>query len=98
MNQILKPSHPIECAHFFGGEFVKGRGAEFKIDSPYFGEIVGIAHEATQGELEAALEKAFKEDTQVLAEEFISGREFTIGVFRSKGKIITLPITEIKSQ
>ena len=47
------------------------------------------------GELEAALAKAFKEDEQVLVEEFIKGREFTIGVFRSKGKIITLPITEI---
>jgi D-alanine-D-alanine ligase len=31
-------------------------------------------------------------------EEFISGREFTIGVFKSKGEIITLPITEIISK
>ena len=46
-------------------------------------------------ELGAAIEKAFKEDDQVLVEEFIKGREFTIGVFQSKGKIIALPITEI---
>ncbi len=46
-------------------------------------------------ELGAAIEKAFKEDEQVLVEEFIEGREFTIGVFQSKGKIIALPITEI---
>jgi D-alanine-D-alanine ligase len=46
-------------------------------------------------ELGAAIEKAFKEDDQVLVEEFIKGREFTIGVFRSKGKIIALPMTEI---
>ena len=46
-------------------------------------------------ELGAAIEKAFKEDDQVLVEEFIKGRELTIGVFRSKGKIIALPITEI---
>ncbi len=46
-------------------------------------------------ELGAAIEKAFKEDEQVLVEEFIKGREFTIGVFKSKGKIIALPITEI---
>ena len=31
-------------------------------------------------------------------EEFISGREFTIGVFKSKGDIIALPITEIISE
>jgi D-alanine-D-alanine ligase len=34
----------------------------------------------------------------VLVEEFISGREFTIGVFKSKGEIITLPITEVISK
>jgi D-alanine-D-alanine ligase len=49
-------------------------------------------------ELGAAIEKAFKEDDQILIEEFISGREFTIGVFRSKGEIITLPFTEIKTK
>ena len=49
-------------------------------------------------ELGSAIEKAFKEDDQVLVEEFINGREFTIGVFKSKGEIITLPITEIISK
>lgn len=49
-------------------------------------------------ELDAAIEKAFKEDEQVLVEEFIKGREFTIGVFKSKGQIIPLPITEIITQ
>ncbi|HEY5369103.1 MAG TPA: D-alanine--D-alanine ligase [Hanamia sp.] len=49
-------------------------------------------------ELGAAIEKAFKEDDQVLVEEFIKGREFTIGVFRSKGKTIALPITEVISK
>jgi D-alanine-D-alanine ligase len=33
-----------------------------------------------------------------LVEEFISGREFTIGVFKHQNKIITLPITEIISE
>ncbi len=49
-------------------------------------------------ELGAAVEKAFREDDQVLVEEFIAGREFTIGVFRAKGEIITLPFTEVKSK
>lgn len=49
-------------------------------------------------ELGMAIEKAFIEDEQVLVEEFIKGREFTIGVFRSKGEIIALPITEIISK
>jgi D-alanine-D-alanine ligase len=41
------------------------------------------------------LDKAFKEDDQILIEEFICGREFTIGVFKTKGEIIVLPITEV---
>ena len=49
-------------------------------------------------ELGKAIAKAFKEDDQVLVEEFISGRELTIGVFKSKGEIIPLPITEIISK
>jgi D-alanine-D-alanine ligase len=49
-------------------------------------------------ELGAAIEKAFKEDDQVLVEEFIKGREFTIGVFRSKGKIIALPVMKLRLQ
>lgn len=48
-------------------------------------------------ELGAAIEKAFKEDDQVLVEEMISGREFTVGVFKTQGNIIVLPITEVKA-
>lgn len=59
------------------------------------GSSLGISKVKEAGEIEVALEKAFQEDEQVLVEEFIKGREFTIGIFRSKGKIITLPITEI---
>jgi D-alanine-D-alanine ligase len=49
-------------------------------------------------EFGVAVEKAFKEDDQVLIEEFIEGREFTVGVFKTKGNIVVLPLTEVKSQ
>ncbi len=49
-------------------------------------------------EIGAALQKAFKEDNQVLIEEFIAGRELTIGVYKTKGEIFTLPVTEIISK
>lgn len=48
-------------------------------------------------ELGTAIEKAFKEDDQVLVEEMITGREFTVGVFRSKDEITVLPITEVST-
>ena len=59
------------------------------------GSSIGMSKVNQADELEAALDKAFKEDDQVLVEEFIKGREFTIGVFRRAGKIITLPFTEV---
>ena len=62
------------------------------------GSSLGISKVNTEHELAPALEKAFKEDTQVLVEEFISGREFTIGVFKSKGTLTVLPITEITTE
>jgi D-alanine-D-alanine ligase len=62
------------------------------------GSSLGISKVNTEAELAPALEKAFKEDTQVLVEECISGREFTIGVFKSKGKLTVLPITEIQTE
>lgn len=48
-------------------------------------------------ELGTAIEKAFKEDDQVLVEEMITGREFTVGVFKSQGNIIVLPLTEVRA-
>ncbi len=62
------------------------------------GSSIGMSKVNEAKDLDAAIEKAFKEDDQVLVEEFIKGREFTIGVFKSKGQIIALPITEIISK
>ncbi len=63
------------------------------------GSSIGMSKvNSATDDVAGAIEKAFKEDNQVLVEEFISGREFTIGVFKTKGKIIALPITEIISK
>lgn len=59
------------------------------------GSSIGMSKVSSADGLQEALDKAFKEDNQVLVEEFIKGREFTIGVFKSKGNVITLPMTEI---
>ena len=62
------------------------------------GSSIGMSKVDTISEkLEIAIEKAFKEDNQVLVEEMIEGREFTVGVFKTKGKIIVLPLTEVKA-
>lgn len=62
------------------------------------GSSIGMSKVYEAKELEAAIQKAFKEDDQVLVEQMIKGREFTIGVFKTKGNIVTLPITEVISK
>jgi len=61
------------------------------------GSSIGMSKVNSEAELSAALTKAFKEDDQVLVEEFISGREFTVGVFKIDSRIIVLPITEVST-
>jgi len=62
------------------------------------GSSIGMSKvDQSSDELRAAIEKAFKEDEQVLVEEMINGREFTVGVFRSQGNIIVLPLTEVRA-
>jgi len=61
------------------------------------GSSIGMSRVDKSEHLAAAIEKAFKEDNQVLVEEMVRGREFTVGVFKTKGNIIVLPITEVKA-
>ncbi len=61
------------------------------------GSSIGMSKVERTEDLEGAIEKAFKEDNQVLVEEMIQGREFTVGVFKTKGNIIVLPITEVRA-
>ncbi|TCD01417.1 D-alanine--D-alanine ligase [Pedobacter psychroterrae] len=74
-----------------------------ELNSPYFvkpnngGSSIGMSKVNHVNDLDAAVAKAFKEDTQVLIEEFISGREFTVGVVKLDGKITILPVTEVET-
>jgi D-alanine-D-alanine ligase len=62
------------------------------------GSSIGMSKVYETNALEAAIEKAFKEDDQVLVEQMIKGREFTVGVFKTKGNIVVLPVTEVISK
>lgn len=59
------------------------------------GSSIGMSKVNLPVNLQAAINKAFLEDTQVLIEEFITGPEFTIGVYKTNNIVTTLPITQI---
>ncbi len=62
------------------------------------GSSIGMSKVDKAEDLDAALEKAFKEDSQILVEEFIKGREFTVGCFKTQGELVVLPICEVRSK
>jgi D-alanine-D-alanine ligase len=75
-----------------------------KIEFPCFvkpnngGSSVGMSKVNLPGDLPAALDRAFREDDEVLVEEFIRGRELTCGVVRKEGTLVAFPVTEIISR
>lgn len=95
--------HVARSMHVFKHTPVSADGILQQLRLPVFvkpnngGSSIGMSKVNKAGELEAALAKAFREDDQVLVEEFISGREFTIGVFKNREGIRVLPITEIET-
>ena len=62
------------------------------------GSSFGISKVYSKKELKPALEKALKEDNEILIESYLSGREVTVGVYKLNGKVEVLPITEIVSE
>ena len=80
---------------------------ESKLKLPYFvkpnagGSSIGMSKVKEASELQEALNKAYDAEntgSQVLVEEFVSGREFSQGIFRNaKGELVVLPATEVKT-
>ena len=93
--------HTAKSLHLFSDSRLSADEIAAQLSFPVFvkpnngGSSIGMSKVAGTKELPAALDKAFLEDTQVLVEEFISGREFTVGVFRNLKGITVLPITEV---
>lgn len=62
------------------------------------GSSIGTNKVTHADEIIKSLEISFEQDNEVLVEEFITGREFTVGVLKLKGEVIVFPITEIVSE
>lgn len=62
------------------------------------GSSFGISKVYKEENLLRAIEKASKEDSEILIEAFLDGTEVSVGVIEYKGKVKVLPMTEIVSE
>ena len=62
------------------------------------GSSFGISKVYKKEDLKAAIENSFKEDDEIIIEQFLDGVEVSVGVISYKGEIMVLPITEIVSE
>lgn len=103
---VLK-SFGIKCANSYyinkgvpysEEEIIKTVGLPCFVKPNRAGSSFGISKVYTTEELLPAIEKAFKEDTEIIIETAIQGVEVSVGVYNNKDKIIVLSPTEIVSE
>ncbi len=62
------------------------------------GSSFGISKVYKKEALQAAINTSFKEDNEIIIEQFLDGVEVSVGVISYKGETLVLPITEIVSE
>ncbi|WP_158855997.1 D-alanine--D-alanine ligase [Lunatibacter salilacus] len=101
--QDIEGLHVAKSLQLFKGDKTNTQRVVQELKMPLFvkpnngGSSIGMSKVKSEQEIEEALEKAFEEDLQVLVEEFVTGREFSIGMYKLDGEIRVLPSTEIIS-
>lgn len=86
------------------GDNINTRDIVNKVGLPCFvkpnqaGSSFGITKVYAESAINAAIDKAFLEDCDILIESFLKGIEVSIGVITYRGEILVLPPTEIVSK
>lgn len=76
-------------------EIIKEFGVPVVVKAASQGSSIGVVIVEKPEDLAAALEEAFKYDTQILVEELIKGRELTVAIWGNEEHQEALPIIEI---
>jgi len=86
------------------GESIDDEIVTSQLDLPVFvkpndgGSSFGVTKVKTKEEIQPAIRKAFDEGNEVIIERFMSGMELTCGCYKTKGKKVVLPVTEVVSK
>lgn len=103
-NQVVKNAGVIHIANsvFLNKDKTYSLGSVMEnLELPVFvkpnegGSSLGISKVNKAEELLPAIERAFEEDPVIIIEEFIEGRELTMGFYQKDGQVMDLPSTEI---
>lgn len=79
-------------------EIVKTVGLPCFVKPSRSGSSFGVSKVYVMEDMKPAIEKAFKEDPEIIIETALIGTEVSVGVYRDGDKIIALPPTEIVSE
>ncbi|SDH98301.1 D-alanine--D-alanine ligase [Winogradskyella thalassocola] len=86
------------------GDIINEDAIVAKVGLPCFvkankaGSSFGISKVYKKEDLQAAIENSFKEDNEIIIEQFLDGVEVSVGVISYKSETVVLPITEIVSE
>jgi len=103
---VLKP-YGIKAATSFylnKGDVINEDDILKKVGLPCFvkankaGSSFGISKVHNKDQILPAIEKAYKEDNEIIIESFLQGTEVSVGVITYKGATKVLPITEIVTE
>ena len=90
---FLNKEDPIET-----DKIIKKVGLPCFVKPNQAGSSFGISKVYNEAELPNAINKALKEDCEILIESFLKGTEISVGVIDYKGVVTVLPPTEIVSE
>lgn len=92
-------SYPLNFGDVINEDaIVKKVGLPCFVKANKAGSSFGISKVYKKENLKAAIESSFKEDDEIIIEQFLDGVEVSVGVITYKGKTKVLPITEIVSE
>lgn len=97
--------HVAKSVHLFASQ--RDSAADMVRDAlslPYFvkpnagGSSIGMTKVKSDADLAVAIDKSFDAENtgkQVIVEEFVDGREFSVGIYRRAGELVVLPASEV---
>lgn len=87
-----------EGQHISSEELVEKLGLPCFIKSNVGGSSFGTSKVKSLEEVQPAINKAFNEGNEIIAESFLDGTEVTCGCYKTKKGSTLLPVTEVVSQ